>query len=89
VVILDVKLVPSFDEDKAGAHPLRFADLSASFYAKGFGLITGGDGASGVGHYRNNSDRVVAKLGTQLLLDGGKVGVEIKKEPANWRRIHG
>jgi hypothetical protein len=85
VVVLNVELVPSLDQLNAGAEAFGFADLGSSADAKGLGLITGGDGAGGVGHNRDHGNRPIAQLGAEFLLDRGEIRIEVEKEPANTR----
>lgn len=85
VVVLDVELVTALDYDEARAEAFCLADLGSGLDAEGFGLIAGGDGAGSVGHDGDDDDGAVAKLGAELLFDGGEVGVEVKEKPANKR----
>ena len=86
MVVLDVKLVPSLDEGDSGAEAFGLADDGSGFHAEGFGLIAGGDGAGGIGHDGDDGDGAIAELRAELLLDGGKVGVEVEEEPLNGGR---
>jgi hypothetical protein len=64
-----------------GAEAFGVGDDGAGFDAEGFGLVAGGDADGGVGHHGDDGDGAAAELGTDLLLDGGEVGVEVDEEP--------
>jgi hypothetical protein len=81
VVVVGVDFVAAFNEYDVGAEALRVGDDGAGFDAEGFGFVTGGDADGSVGHHGDDGDGTAAELGTDLLLDGGKVGVEVDEEP--------
>ena len=84
MVVLDIELMTGFDEDDVGAQLFGVGDDGAGFDAVGLGLVTGGDAAGCVGHHGDDADRAAAQVGPVLLLDGGKVGVEIDEEPVQF-----
>jgi hypothetical protein len=81
VVVVDVDLVARLDQDQAGTHPLGFGHDGTGSDAVRLGLITGGDAAGCVGHHGYDSHGLTAQLGAILLLDRGKIGIEIDEEP--------
>jgi len=81
VVVLGIELMAGFNEDDVGAEGAGIVDEGAGFDAESLGLIAGGEADGGVGDHGDDGDGAVAELGSVLLLDGGKVGVEVDEEP--------
>jgi hypothetical protein len=52
-------------------------------------LVTRRDKTGAIGHDRNNSDRRISQRWVEVLLNGGKVGVEINEQIPEHRRAFG
>jgi hypothetical protein len=85
VMVLDILLVPRFQQYNAGTHPLGVGHHRAGLHAEGLGLVTGGKATGCVGHHGHNAHRTAAQLGPKILLHRGKIGVQIDKQPVQMR----
>src|SRR6266852_9869265 len=61
----------------------------AGFYPEGFSLIARRNGTRGISFDRDHRYRFAAQLGPQLLLNAGKIAVEIDIQPAQGQRGNG
>ncbi len=81
VMIVDIKLMTSLDQDDAGTHAFSVGDDGAGFYPVGFCFVAGSDATGCVGHHGHDADGLAAELGPVLLFTRGEIGVEIDEEP--------
>jgi hypothetical protein len=79
-MIFDVQDGTGGENDEAGAHLPRVANLGPGFDPVFLGLITGRDGAGVIGIDRRNRHRLAAEFGLGLLLNGSEVGIEINDQ---------
>ncbi len=81
VMVLGVELVAAFHQHNLRAHALGVGNNGSGPHAERLGLVAGRNAAGGVGHHGHHAYGPAAQLGPRLLLDAGKVGVQIDEEP--------
>ena len=82
LVKLNIHRWPRHHEHNLRAHAPRVGDVGQGFYAEALRLDARGNRAGGVRQHGYHRDRTTAQLGSQLLLDRGKVAVEIDVQRA-------
>ena len=80
MMVIDVEMVARLDNVEAGAKTLRLSNAHSGLDAEALRFITCGNGARGIGHHGGDNHRFPPQLRMLLLLDRGKVGVEINKK---------
>src|SRR5690348_14999275 len=81
-----VLLLAGQNKNNLRTEALRLAHFSPRSNAISLRLIAGRNAAGGVRLHRNNGNGLGAQFRPELLLDGGKIRVQIEVEPANRTR---
>ena len=80
MVVVDVELVARDDEFDVGAELARLGHLRARLHAERLRLDARGDAYGGIREHGNDAERTPAQPRLDLLLDGGKIRVEIDEQ---------
>ena len=81
VMEFGVELVAAFDQHDLRTHAFGVGDNCPGANAEGLSLVTCGNAAGCIDHCGHDPHWPAAKLGPQLLLDRGKVGIQVDEEP--------